>query len=131
VRAADVRKSALVAAALVSATLPLGAIAAEFDIPGNYGDEAGCRFAKTNNYSEEDILLLTRQYVTTQVTQCFFVQFFPAEADSQVAIVTCGHEGEGETTLGLMRVQKAPGGVDAYLVFDQDGSMWGEVRRCP
>ena len=113
-RAADVRKSVLVAAELVSVILPLGAIAAELDIPGNYGDEAGCRFAKTNNYSEEDILLLTRQYVTTQVTQCFFVQFFPAEADSQVAIVTCGHEGEGETTLGLMRVQKAPDGVDAY-----------------
>lgn len=130
-RAADARKSALVAAALVSATLPLAAIAAELDIPGNYGDEAGCRFANTSNYSEEDILLLTRQYVTTQVTQCSFVQFFPAEADSQVAIVTCGHEGEGEATLGLMRVQKAPDGVDAYIVFDQDGSMWGEVRRCP
>ena len=130
-RAADVRKSVLVAAALVSVILPLGAIAAELDIPGNYGDEAGCRFAKTNNYSEEDILLLTRQYVTTQVTQCSFVQIFPAETDSQVMIVTCGHEGEGETTLGLMRVQKASDGVDAYLVFDQDGSMWGEVRRCP
>ncbi len=25
--------------------------------------------------------------------------------------------------------KKAPGGVDAYLVFDQDGAMWGEVRR--
>jgi hypothetical protein len=104
--------------------------AAELDIPGDYGDEAGCRFAKTNNYSEEEILLLTRQYVTTQVTQCSFVQIFPAEADSQVAIVSCGHEGEETTTLGLMRVQKSPDGVDGYLIFDQDGTMWGKAGRC-
>lgn len=104
---------------------------AELDISADYGDEAGCRFARTNNYSEEEILLLTRQHVTTQVTQCSFVQIFPAEADSQVAIVTCGHEGEAETTLGLMRVQKAPDGVDAYLIFDEDGSTWGRVGRCP
>ena len=114
--------------ALVGATVH--AVAAELDISGNYGDEAGCRFARTNHYSEEDMLLLTRQYVTTQVTQCSFVQIFPAEADSQVAIVTCGHEGEEATTLGLMRVQKASDGVDAYLVFDQDGGMWGKAGRC-
>jgi len=114
--------------ALVGATVP--AVAAELDISGNYGDEAGCRFARTNHYSEEDMLLLTRQYVTTQVTQCSFVQIFPAEADSQVAIVTCGHEGDEATTLGLMRVQKASDGVDAYLVFDQDGGMWGKAGRC-
>lgn len=109
-----------------------GALAAvELDIAGNYGDEAGCRFAVTNDYGEADILLLTRQYVTTQVTQCSFVQIFPAEADSRVAIVTCGHEGDEATTLALMRVQKTPDGVDAYLIFDQDGGMWGKVERCP
>jgi hypothetical protein len=106
------------------------ATAAELDIPGNYGNEAGCRHAKTNDYSEEDMLLLTRRDVGTHVTLCSFVQIFPAEADSQVAIVTCGHEGEAETTLGLMRVQKSPDGVDAYLIFDQDGTMWGKAGRC-
>lgn len=115
---------AIVATSLLAAT-------AELDIQGNYGDEAGCRHARTNDYSEEDLLLLTSQYVATQVTHCSFVQAFPAEDDSQVLLVTCGHEGDGEITLGLMRVQKAPDGVDAYRVFDQDGSMWGEVRRCP
>jgi hypothetical protein len=130
VRAADARKSVLVAATLISLILPLGAVAAELDIAGNYGNEAGCRHARTNDYSEEDMLLLTPQYVTTQVTQCSFVQIFPAEADSQVAIVTCGHEGDEATTLGLMRVQKSPDGVDAYLIFDQDGGMWGKAGRC-
>lgn len=119
---------------LIAAALGLGAIrasAAELDIPGNYGDEAGCRHAKTNDYSEEDMLLLTRRDVSTHVTLCSFAQIFPAEGDGQVVIVTCGHEGDEAITLGLMRVQKAPDGVDAYRVFDQDGSMWGEVRRCP
>lgn len=111
--------------------LAFPAAGAELDISSNYGDEAGCRFARTNNYGEEEVLLLTRQYVTTQVTLCSFVQIFPAEADSQVAIVTCGHEGEGETTLSMMRVQKSPDGVDAYLIFDQDGTMWGKAGRCP
>ena len=104
--------------------------AAELDIPGNYGNEAGCRHARTNDYSEEDMLLLTRRDVGTYVTLCSFVQIFPAEADNQVAIVTCGHEGDEATTLGLMRVQKAPDGVDAYLIFDQDGTMWGKAGRC-
>ena len=116
--------------AMVAAFATAPAYSAELDIPGNYGDEAGCRFAKTNDYSEAEILLLTRQYVTTQVTQCSFVQIFPAEADSQVAIVTCGHEGDEATTLGLIRIQKSPDGMDAYLIFDEDRGTWGRVGRC-
>jgi len=84
----------------LSIALPLGILSsAELDIPGNYGNEAGCRHAITNDYSEEDLLLLTPRDIGTHVTLCSFVQIFPAEADSKVAIVTCGHEGEAETTL--------------------------------
>jgi hypothetical protein len=103
---------------------------AELDIAGNYGNDAGCRHAATGNYDEDDMLLLTRRDVSTYATMCSFVQLYPAEANSQVAIVTCGHEGEDYTTLGLMRVQKSRDGVDAYLIFDQDGAMWGKVGRC-
>lgn len=106
------------------------AFAAELDIPGDYGNEAGCRHARTNDYSEDDMVLLTRKNVSTYVTMCSFVQIFPAEADSQVMVVTCGHEGEGETTLGLMRVQKSQDGMDAYLIFDETGTMWGKAGRC-
>lgn len=116
----------------LSIALPLGiSFAAELDIPGNYGNEAGCRHAVTNDYSEEDMLLLTARDVGTHVTLCSFVQIFPAEADSQVAIVACAHEGEAETTLGMMRVQKSPDGVDAYVIFDQNGTEWGKAGRCP
>jgi len=132
VRAADRRRLVALVACAVSIVVPPGiSSAAELDIPGNYGNEAGCRHAVTNDYSEEDMLLLTRRDVGTHVTLCSFVQIFPAEADSQVAIVTCGHEGEGETTLGMMRVQKSPDGMDAYVIFDQNGTEWGKVGRCP
>ena len=112
-------------------SLVLDATAAELDIPGPYGNEKGCGYARTGDFVGDDLLLLTRKDVSTFVTSCSFVQIFPAEAESQVAIVTCGHEGEGETTLEMMRVQKSSDGVDAYRIFDQNGAMWGEVGRCP
>ncbi len=110
--------------------LSFPALAVELDIAGDYGNEAGCRHARTNDYSEDDMVLLTRKNVSTYVTMCSFVQIFPAEADSQVMIVTCGHEGESYTTLGLMRVQKSQDDLDAYLVFDEAGTLWGKVGRC-
>jgi hypothetical protein len=132
VRAGDRGNVVAVVTCALSIALPLGiSSAAELDIPGNYGNEAGCRHAVTNDYSEEDMLLLTPRDVGTHVTLCSFVQIFPAEADSQVAIVACGHEGEAETTLGMMRVQKSPDGVDAYVIFDQNGTEWGKAGRCP
>ncbi len=78
-------------ASLITFSVP--AFAVELDIAGDYGNEAGCRHAKTNDYSEDDMVLLTRKNVSTYVTMCSFVQIFPAEANSQVMIVTCGHEG--------------------------------------
>ena len=119
--------------ALLSLTVAVGvpAISAELDIPGNYGNEAGCRHAATGDFEGDDLLLLTRRDVSTYATLCSFVHIYPAEADSHVAVVTCGHEGEGYTTLGLMRVQKDPDGVDAYHIFGEDGSTWGKAGRCP
>ncbi len=119
--------------ALLSLTVAVGvpAISAELDIPGNYGNEAGCRHAATGDFEGDDLLLLTRRDVSTYATLCSFAHLYPAEADSHVAVVTCGHEGEGYTTLGLMRVQKDPDGVDAYHIFDEDGATWGKAGRCP
>ena len=113
---------------LMSVAVP--AETAELDIAGNYGNEAGCRQAETGDFDNDDMLLLTRKDVSTYVTMCSFVQIFPAEADSQVMVVTCAHEGDELTTLGLMRVQKSQDGVDAYLIFDEDGTMWGKAGRC-
>jgi len=125
------RGQALAISATLAALIATSSVqAAELDIPGAYGNEKGCAYARTGDFVGDDLLLLTRKEVMTFVTLCSFVQIFPAEADSQVAIVTCGHEGEGETTVEMMRVQKSQDGVDAYLVFDQNGTMWGKAGRC-
>lgn len=122
----EMRRLVLVAGLLAACP----AAAADLAIPGNYGNEAGCRFASSGSFEGDDILLLKPGSVETYATLCSFVQIMPAEADSHVAVVTCGHEGEDVTTLGLMRVQKSPDGVDAYLVFDEAGTMWGKAGRC-
>lgn len=123
-----VRSSLLAVLAGLQAVGP--AAAAELDIPGAYGNEAGCRYASTGNFEGDDLLLLTRREVSTFVTLCSFVQVLPAEADNHVITVMCGHEGEETTTLGMLRVQKSWDGVDAYLIFDDNGTMWGKVGRC-
>jgi hypothetical protein len=127
VRMNDLRKFFL-AVGLVPIAFPT--TAAELDIPGAYGNEAGCRLASVGHVDGDDILLLTRRDVSTYATSCGFVQVYPAEADNQVALVMCGHEGEAETTLDLMRVQKSQDGVDAYLIFDETGASWGKAERC-
>ncbi len=58
------------------------------------------------------------------------LQPFPPGVDSHVAIVACGHEDKELAPLGPMHVQNGADGVDACLVFDQDGLMWGEAGRC-
>lgn len=36
----------------------------------------------------------------------------------------------GHTTHVDMRVQKARDGIDAHLIFDESGFMWGKSERC-
>lgn len=122
------RKALLLSVGLIWGGPPLAA--AELGISGNYGNDAGCRLAKSGGYHGDDILLLTPTSVQTYATLCSFVQIVPAEADNQVAMVTCAHEGDELTTLGLMRMQKSQDSVDAYLIFDENGTMWGKAERC-
>lgn len=116
------------AAGLIAVAFP--AVSAELDIPGKYGNEDGCRKAETGIAESDDILLLTPSDVSTYAIFCSFVQIYPSDGDGQVAIVTCGHEGEAEITLGLLRVQQSQDGEDAYLIFDETGTSWGKAGRC-
>jgi hypothetical protein len=109
----------------------LGADAAELDIAGNYGNEAGCRFAATKDMSSEDLLLLTPETVSTYATLCEFVQAVPARSGALIVTALCGHEGEIEESIDMLRIQKADEGEDAYRIFGQDGTLWGQVSRCP
>lgn len=112
---------------LAGAALP--AIAAELPIEGSWGNEAGCRILATGNYEGEDLVALTKTEVQTYVTNCSFVTVTPLENGTIVTTVICGHEGEAEQTLGLMRFSKSEDGK-RWGVYAADGGSWGELDRC-
>ncbi|MBX3569767.1 MAG: hypothetical protein KF914_17015 [Rhizobiaceae bacterium] len=105
------------------------AAAAELPIEGNWGNEAGCRILATGNYEGEDLVALTSKEVQTYVTLCSYVAVTPLENGTIVATVICGHEGDAEQTLGLMRFAKSEDGK-RWGIYSADGSSWGEVDQC-
>ena len=106
------------------------AVAASLGLVGNYGDANGCAFAKTKEYSEKEFVLLTPDDVSTAVTLCEFVQVLPHRGGSVIVTAQCGHEGDEEQTIAMLRIQKEPDGVDAYRIYDANGGEWGKVDRC-
>jgi hypothetical protein len=122
------KRAAPLALALLSSVST--GLAAGLDISGNYGDERGCVFAKTQDYSEQDFVLLTSKDVSTAVTSCDFVQAVPHTNGNVIVTALCGHEGDGALTISLMRVEKDTEGADVYTVFDADGTPWGKVVPC-
>ena len=121
------RRLALTAAATAVA---VGAAAETIDLDGNYGNAAGCSYAVTDNATSDDLLLLTPSGVSTYVTECEFVAQSISVDGSRTLRANCTHEGETETTVRTIRIEKAPDQVDAYLIFDEDGTMWGKVGQC-
>lgn len=103
--------------------------AAEIDIGGNYGNEAGCKYLATNNYEGDDLVVLTPREVQTYATLCSFVTATTIDNGTIVTTVICGHEGEETQTLEMMRFTKHAE-ADRWGIFDQNGTSWGEVPRC-
>jgi len=76
------------------------------------------------------MLLLEDGAVTSFATSCEILQVLPASDGSRVATVLCSHEGDELKTASMMRIDRKAD-ADAYLVYDGDGSLWGEVAKCP
>lgn len=121
------RRLALTAAAT---TIAAGAAAGTIDLNGNYGNAAGCSYAATNLASSDDLLLLTPKGVSTYATECEFVAQSVSADGTRMVRATCTYEGETGTTARTIRIEKAPDQVDAYLILDEDGTMWGKVGQC-
>ena len=120
---------AAIAASGVIAASPVAA--AQIEIDGNYGNASGCAFAAGGNDFDDGMFYLTPREVSSYATGCSFLQALRTENGAFVVTVICSHEGEETQTLGLMRIQKAADGSDAYEVFDDDGDLWKKVDRCP
>lgn len=89
---------------LVNAATP--AAAALLELPGPYGNEAGCRFAANGDYGDDSLLLLTQEDVSSFATACMFMAIRRQGDGVFVADVMCSHEGEDHTTDATMRIEK-------------------------
>jgi hypothetical protein len=117
-------------AATMASTLAASAAAAELDIGGNYGNESGCRVVAGEHLFDDSLLYLTPRNVVTYASYCSFLQVLRTESGAYVVTVICGEEGEATETLGMMRIQKAADGSDAYEVYNAGGYLWGRADRC-
>ncbi|HTV68718.1 MAG TPA: hypothetical protein VMF90_09285 [Rhizobiaceae bacterium] len=120
----------LVSIATALVMLPTVAAAAMLDITGKYGNEAGCRYAATNDYTDDTLLLISPDEYMTYVTLCEFLQALPVKDGSKVMTMLCAHEGETMQTIDFMRIQKSPDVGDSYDLFNAEGDHLGIVGRC-
>jgi hypothetical protein len=103
--------------------------AATLDITGKYGNAAGCKFMETSDIAE-DMVFLTADGWGTYATLCRFVQVTPAGDLTRVITAICAHEGEMTQTIDMLRLEKDPGGADAWTIYNSSGDNWGDVARC-
>lgn len=123
------RRKPVVAAALTVA-FAASAVAAELDIRGSYGNAAGCARVAGEHVFDDDLIYLTRTAVATYATHCSFLHVWKTESGTQVTPVICGHEGEADTTLGMMRFEKDWQRPEVMRIFDENGQHWGDLEPC-
>lgn len=120
----------------LSASLALFAMtsAASADVlnlGGNYGNEAGCRYLKTNEYGDESVVFLTSEGYQTFASGCDFVQATPVRDGSHILTMLCAEEGEGALSIQFGRIIKSPDGSDTYELYNQVGDLEHKLDRCP
>lgn len=115
---------------LLASLAATSAAADVLDIPGSYGSPAGCKFLKTNDYSDETLVVLTPGQFQTYASLCEFLQVLKPADGSSVVTALCANEGEAEQSIEFMRVVKSADGTDAYEVHSQAGDLQAKVERC-
>ncbi len=99
------------------------------DLPGMYGNKAGCDWLYNADRDDDSLIALTPQAYETFATGCEFVHAAKALDGSQVATMLCSHEGEAFRSIDFMLIVKADG-RDAYELHSQTGEPVAVVQRC-
>ena len=99
------------------------------DLPGMYGNEAGCNWLYNADRDDDSLMALNGEGFERFATGCEFVSAAKAVDGSQVATMLCSHEGETFRSIDFMLIVKAGEG-DAYDLFSQTGEVIGRVERC-
>ena len=113
----------------LSAAAP--AAAQSLDIAGPYGNEHGCKFAKSGQMDSDDALLLKSGGFESYGTACDFVEVLTAKDGTKVVTGLCQFEGEdgfGTHNFVIRKSQKDPA---ALVIYNAEGSVFGEVSPCP
>jgi hypothetical protein len=122
-------KSLAVLTLLLAATSV--AAAQSLDITGPYGNADGCKFAKEGLAVSEDMLLLTPNEIRSYGTGCEFVEVLTAKDGSKVVTGICGYEGEDGIGTQSFVIGKGRKDVTGFVIYNSDGSVFGEVAPCP
>jgi hypothetical protein len=107
------------------------AVAQTLDISGSYGNADGCKYARDGFLEDDELLLLTPDGIRSYGSDCEFVQVLTAKDGTKVVTGLChseGEEGVGVHSFAIAKSQKDP---QALVVYDADGSLWGELKPCP
>lgn len=121
----------LVAALLVAVAATSLAAAQALDIAGPHGNAAGCEFARENLAVSEDMLLLKPDEIRSYGTGCEFVEVLTARDGSKVVTGICGYEGEDGIGTQSFVIGKSRADPRGLVIYNSDGSVFGEVAPCP
>ena len=105
------------------------ALAEGLDITGTYGNEAGCKFATTQEPTEDMQLIDANEY-RTYAALCSFIQVIKVNEFTRVMTSICASEGEATETVELLRLQKDPFGGDSWTLYNAAGDDWGVYPKC-
>jgi hypothetical protein len=101
------------------------------DLKTDYGDEKGCRFAKGEQVEGDDYLVLKSDGITSYGSACEFVQVLSSKDGTKIATTLCDNEGEAEHSIAMFSIGKSASDPAALRIYDETGSLWGEVKPCP
>jgi hypothetical protein len=109
---------------------PLAVSAASLPIEGEYGNKAGCLFAKTGESTgEEDFILLTPKEIRSAVSLCEIKSIDKTAGNKIGVTLSCADEGEAGNIPLHADVIRA-GGKNIYRVDFSDGTSWGPFKKC-
>jgi hypothetical protein len=120
-------RTTLAAAALISGTA--AASANVVDLPGMYGNKAGCNWHYNADRDDDSLVALSVEGFERFATGCEFVSAAKALDGSQVATMLCSHEGETFRSIEFLLIVKAGEG-DAYELYSESGEQIAVVDRC-
>jgi hypothetical protein len=116
---------------LAAAVLPQVAHAQTLAIDGVWGNEPGCKYARDGNYEDDTMLVLKPDSVEGYVVACEWLQVLTAKDGKQVASGICNFEGDEGVGARTYVIAKDPKDAGLIRIFNDQGDLWEEVRKCP